>query len=553
MSTQREVKDALPSHISYYSFSGDEVLFNDRRSTPGKSYLDPQDVLVRVYNATIAKDGGFSGEVVALGDHVDSFGMNDYVFGGGQPCLQRYITVKASEISTKPKNLPFAEASHLYAGHFFHDALQHLQEQQMVLILGDFTGFAVQICREKGCFVTSSENFHCGEENIIDSDDFVGWLAKSKLKFDVVVDATGDMDLYEVCHEFTVRTGEYISIQPQNSLQAATSSIWPSFLGGGKRKLTIARAAKGEKRSLLLTSLAAKVINQDYEVKSTRIIDFESVKNVPPAQRYITAVNIIKQSELTPDEPDPVNKEGRASGRRDKGKGSADGRVKRTPQTPEGPRGTHGRATSTGTVDILTGSPMSRHGSSSPILGSSPVANPYSPRQPSRLSHSISASNLSDLERTSPSPPSSAQIQGGFSPPQRALSFGHRITSPLLGSQSPARSPKMSILARPPLSRRHTSGPANFDSSTGSPFDSVDLQAAPSTTRIQQEPVGEEEKTGADESMTASEIKELELSQAREQIEALQRQVELLMASKAAEGKDRSSGDAVQGLGLTLA
>ncbi|RYF03516.1 MAG: hypothetical protein EOO77_30940 [Oxalobacteraceae bacterium] len=250
--------------------------------------------------------------------------------------------------------------------------------------------------------------------------------------------------------------------------------------------MTIARAAKGEKRSFSLAGLAAKVVNQDYEVKSTRIVDFESVKNVEPAQRYITAVNIIKQSELTPDEPDPIDKEGRASGRKDKGKASANGRAKRTSQTPEASRKTHQRATSAGTVDNLTGSPIRGHGASSPILGSSPVVNPYSPRQPSRLSHSISASNLSDLERTSPSPPTSARDLGEFSPPQRALSFGNRITSPLMGSHSPARSPKMSILARPPLSRRHTSGPANFDNSTGSPFDSVDLQVSTNilTTRL---------------------------------------------------------------------
>lgn len=466
--SQKETLAALPAHVQAYSFNGDMITVNDRCATPGKSFLDPGEVLVRVYNATIARNGGFSGEVLATGDHIDSFGIGNYVYGGGFPCLQQYITVKAGEIATKPKDLSFADAARLYAGALIYEALRNLQKDMTVLILGELTGFAAQICQERGCFVTASEDFSCGEANIIDGDDFYGWLKQHNFKYDIIVDATGDLDLYDCCHEFTTKRAEYISVSPQYTIKAVKSTMLPTFLGGGQRKITVAKMPKGTHKARLLSELGQKIISGEYEVKEPRIIAFESVRAVHPSHRYVTAVNVITQLDLTPDDPEPRYEEGRASSRSipDKGKRRAD------PRTPErksrispsnsASNGLARSGASISSFDGLTSSPL-RSKSPSPTPSSTHA---YSPRRRSRLNQSVSASN--PLEAGSPSP---ALPQ--LSPPQRTLSYGALNSS----QSSVPRTVRIPPVARPSLSpRRHTD---SFEM-TGhgledSPFEQVEL------------------------------------------------------------------------------
>lgn len=537
MPTQKEVKDALPMSIPYYSFNGNLVNFNNRKATPGKGYLDPQEVLVRVYNSTIAREGGFSGEVIAIGDYVDSLGINDYVFGGGVPALQQYITVKADEVAVKPKELNFAEAARLYAGSIVHDALETLQEKSTVLVLGDMTGFAAQICYAKGCLVTSSENFDCGEQNIIESDNFLEWLESHTYKYDTIIDATGDLDLYDHCHKFSHKDATYLSINPESALQAAKSSMLPTFLGGGTRKLKICRAAKGSRKAKSLSSLAARILANELDIKELKIIAYEAVNSVKPSLRYVTAVNILKQADLTPDDPSTGQQEGQASGRKNKGKSSDESRRPEKGQSPSQSsqsaqsRPSHSRSSS---YDGLTSSPLRNSPSGfprSPHSPGSPLINPYSPRRPSRLSQSVSVSNLSELVDSSPSPPSSSE--GTFSPPQRVLSFGH-IDPNSLG----ATSPKMTIMARPPALRRHTSSLPNDESH----FESVELQNLTSKGSGHQTRQTERSKTDSDVFggavnpdqvvLSAEQIRERELAVAKSQIEILQQQVEKLMAAQ---------------------
>lgn len=470
--TEREVKDALPTNIPYYSFHSDRVSYNAvGRPTPGKSYLDPQDILVKVYNSTIAKDGGFSGEVLALGSHIDSFGANDYVFGGGVSALQQYITVRAEEVLTKPRDLCFADASRLHAGTILYEHLQHLQQELTVLILGDMTGFGAQICRERGCLVTSSEYFDCGEQAIIDSDNFLEWLENHDFVYDVVVDATGDLDMYAHCHKFTTKRAHYISINPDSVLQATKSAYLPSFLGGGTRKLTIARPAKGAKKVQLLAELAAKIVREEYEVKNPRIVGYRSIHTVNPSQRYVTAVNVIEQKDITPEDPEYNLKEGRARGAKGNGKGKAKARTQpNTPpryRNPTFPSHTQHRPGSSGGMEA-SGNPSRQR--STP---SSPVVHPYSPKVSSRLSHSVSASILPDS-----SPPMISSKSES-----RKSSAGSITANRSPSVPDPSGSPKMSIMRTPPLSRRHTSSMVHDDL----PFEQIELQSLMSSGDINDE------------------------------------------------------------------
>ncbi|CCG80775.1 protein of unknown function [Taphrina deformans PYCC 5710] len=457
--TERETRAALPSFIPYYSFSNGRVVYNiEGKATPGKHYLDSQEILVRVYNSTIAEQAGFSGEVIALGDYVDSCGVNDYVFGGGLTSLQQYITVKAEEVCNKPRDLCFADAARLHAGTILYENLQHIPTQSTVLILGDMTGFAAQICREKGCFITSSEDFDCGEQSIIDSDNFLEWLENHDFIYDIVIDASGDLDIYNHCHKFTTKRAEYISINPDNALQAVKSSLLPSFLGGGTRKLKIARPASGVKKSQLLAQLAAKVLKDEYEVKNPRIVNYRSVSSVESASRYVTAVNVIEQKDITPEDPEYNLKEGRASDRKTKIKGKEKVRrpsnSARTASVPTTPTNIRQKSGSTAVIDALTGSPKR------PISPASPVVHPYSPRIQSRLKHSISASLAPEMKT--------------LEPPQASIATGSgAVTNALLGTPERTASPKISVISRPPSSLQHRSEMQSHDKN----FEQIELQS----------------------------------------------------------------------------
>lgn len=360
------MRESLPSHIAYYTFNGDLMTFNSRKPCPGKAYLEPKAVLIRVYNATLARYGGFSGEIIALGDHVDSFSVNDFVFGGGVNCVQQYIVVKANCIALKPKELGFADAARLYSATVLYEGIKHLEQDMRVLILGDMTGFGVQLARERGCIITSSEDFDCGEETIIDEDNYLKWLEEHTNQFDAVVDATGDLELYDYCELFTSPLSEYISIDPESTFHTAKSLYLPKLLGGVSRRLSIARAPTAEACARLLHNLAKRLLNDELHILNQRIVAYENINTIMPSQRYVTAVNIIKQCDI-----DAVASQPRET--RAKGKERSKSAFK------------HRRTTSSSSFD---GSALT--------TSSIPSANPYSPRQPSRLAQSISASLTDD-------------------------------------------------------------------------------------------------------------------------------------------------------------
>jgi NADPH:quinone reductase-like Zn-dependent oxidoreductase len=111
--------------------------------------------------------------------------------------------------------------------------------------------FGIQIAKAVGCHVTTT----CSTANIelcknLGADEVVDYRQESVIealkargyKFDHVVDNVGtDMNLYWHCHEYTKPGAVYVMVAGAPTLGHAVDMLkvrtWPSFLGGGKRKL----------------------------------------------------------------------------------------------------------------------------------------------------------------------------------------------------------------------------------------------------------------------------------------------------------------------------
>lgn len=77
-------------------------------------------------------------------------------------------------------------------------------------------------------------------QNIVDA--LKKSTAESGHKFDLVVDNVGTSpELYWNCHHFTNHRAKYVQVGSEISLGAvfdiAKRMLWPSFLGGGRRKI----------------------------------------------------------------------------------------------------------------------------------------------------------------------------------------------------------------------------------------------------------------------------------------------------------------------------
>ncbi|EXJ89501.1 hypothetical protein A1O3_02568 [Capronia epimyces CBS 606.96] len=118
--------------------------------------------------------------------------------------------------------------------------------------------WGIQIAKAVGCYVVTScsgRNVELckslGADEVLDytSEDIVEVLRKKALstseanqgRFDLIVDNVGSHDtLYQHCHEFTTPEAKYVQVGMEVSWQAVlklvSRSVWPGFLGGGKRR-----------------------------------------------------------------------------------------------------------------------------------------------------------------------------------------------------------------------------------------------------------------------------------------------------------------------------
>jgi hypothetical protein len=518
MFSTKQVRDALPFTVQAYQFTAGELGLNARKPCPGKTYLDTNEIIVRVYNATISEQAGFCGEVIAIGDYVDTFSVGDYVFGGKQrPSLQAYIVVKSEDLAVLPPKMSPAAAARLYAATPIYATLQNLEIGQRVAVLGDMTGFAVQIAVQKKCIVTSSEKNDVGETAVIESDNFLEYLSQQASPFDVIVDATGDLDLYDYCEQFTTRTAEYISINPVNPLQATKAQLLPAFLGGGTRKLTVSKMPTGEKKTSLLYALAKEVQSGQLRVLDQRIVSFEAVLQVYPAIREVTVVNVVKQSDLTPPEeeeevPSP----------------SAKGKAKAVPAVVKPKR-----------------SPVQKRRPQVEIAEQAASPNKdYSPRRPSRLKEAMLA------EQTSESSPElresgfmSGQQHQALQDLQDDEAVEHISEKDLIDHKTPERKKGGDVWPRRATRQdeyeltemKNQPGTLLFDSG-----DHHDALEAPALSLPSRDPDGEAEDEAdyedvddaddenEEEDNEVEHEKSAALREAEEKIAALQRQIEML-------------------------
>lgn len=171
----------------------------------------------------------FSGVVRSTGDGVTQFKPNDRVYGAtpviwGKPgALAQLLAVDQKFARVIPHQISFEEAASLPIAAL--TALNGLRrcrvtEGKAVLINGGTGGvghFAIQIAKAKGAIVTAT----CSQGNVelarkLGADETIGYtkeeLAKSKNKFNAILDAYGKMDLEDVCR-LLKRDGIYATTQ----------------------------------------------------------------------------------------------------------------------------------------------------------------------------------------------------------------------------------------------------------------------------------------------------------------------------------------------------
>ncbi|KAK4504905.1 hypothetical protein PRZ48_002868 [Zasmidium cellare] len=201
------------------------------------------------------------GKIVQPADG-SSLKPGDIVFGAAGVWLpvgalaQYAVASKAGVAALPPGVDPIWGATVNVAGlTAYQSIVPHVKEGSSVFINGGSGGtgiFGIQIAKAKGCYVTTT----CSTPNVdlcksLGADEVIGYkksdvltaLKESGRKYDHVVDNVGhDLKLYWKAHEFTTPTAMYVLIGATISFgffgELLSAKLRPSFLGGGKRKLS---------------------------------------------------------------------------------------------------------------------------------------------------------------------------------------------------------------------------------------------------------------------------------------------------------------------------
>lgn len=230
-------------------------------------------------NATPGSD--FAGVIVAAkdrstaGEGEEGFREGQLVFGRlNQPVkhgtLEEYIVVSKGQLVRVPEGVDPVDAAGVgVAGLTAYQCIQPFVQPgraDRVFINGGSGGtgvWGIQIAKALGCHVTASCSGanaelcrNLGADEVIDyrSTNVVDALKKAVSrpspdsgagsgpggqKFDLVVDNVGSPgDLYWQGHHYMSEGARYIQVgvEPNSFLNLVMKVIWPSFLGGGKRK-----------------------------------------------------------------------------------------------------------------------------------------------------------------------------------------------------------------------------------------------------------------------------------------------------------------------------
>ncbi|KAF4762841.1 hypothetical protein HAV15_001334 [Penicillium sp. str.  len=199
----------------------------------------------------------FCGRVVVSGDDATEFLPGQLVYGclsqpGQFGSLGEYLVTSASLLAPVPEGVEVDHAACIgIAGQTAYQSLAgYVSAGDKVFINGGSGGcgiFAIQIAKEMGCHVTttcSTKNVEfvrgLGADEVIDysvEEDLVATLRDRGVVFDHIVDHIGyPAPMYRESHHFF---GGWEDVGASGVGTFVDRLIWPSFLGGGKRKYVV--------------------------------------------------------------------------------------------------------------------------------------------------------------------------------------------------------------------------------------------------------------------------------------------------------------------------
>ena len=172
--------------------------------------------------------------------------------GGG---LAEYAVGKDEQFVALPDGVEPLDAATLGVASLtaYQTIVPYVKPGDKVFINGGSGGtgvFGIQIAKAVGCYVTTSCSTtnvelckSLGADAVIDykKQSVLQGLKASGIKFDHVIDNVGmNHELYWKCHEYTKPNAVFMNVAGHISFSYFGDSllrkIWPSFLGGGKRK-----------------------------------------------------------------------------------------------------------------------------------------------------------------------------------------------------------------------------------------------------------------------------------------------------------------------------
>lgn len=201
----------------------------------------------------------FAGRVVSTGAEVSGFENGQLVYGTTAiptqfGSLGEYMVVGKENIAALPEDVELDQASTVgvAAQTAYQSLVPYVSKGDRVFVNGGSGGcgiFAIQFAKVVGCHVTttcSSRNVQfckdLGADEVIDytAEDVVGVLKGQGQVYDHVIDHIGlPENLYNESDSFLRPGKAFVQVGAASISIFANRLVWPSFLGGGKRKYVI--------------------------------------------------------------------------------------------------------------------------------------------------------------------------------------------------------------------------------------------------------------------------------------------------------------------------
>lgn len=202
-----------------------------------------------------------SGRVVEVATDVEDTKVGDVVFARVDPTktagtLAEYAILNRDAYATLPQLFDLEQAAGAPTASLtaYQTISPYVKSGDKIFLNGGSGGvgsFGIQIGKALGCHVTVSCSTEkadfcksLGADEIIDykTSDITAELAKKGQVFALAVDnvSNAPANLYTQSHTFLVPTGTFVAVggavSVGSALNLAKNALWPSFLGGGKRK-----------------------------------------------------------------------------------------------------------------------------------------------------------------------------------------------------------------------------------------------------------------------------------------------------------------------------